>query len=68
MLLRPGVEVEHRIAIDSKRDGWLKLDELLASASPDCAIAEMMPNSPCFWLYSSGSTRPPKASVHERTA
>ncbi len=65
VLLRPGVEVEHRIAIDSKRDGWLKLDELLASASPDCAIAEMMPNSPCFWLYSSGSTGPPKASVHE---
>jgi benzoate-CoA ligase family protein len=64
-LAQPGVAVEHRIAIDSPRDGWRKLDDLLAAASPDCPVAPTSPNSPCFWLYSSGSTGAPKASVHE---
>jgi hypothetical protein len=49
-LSRPSVVVEHRIAIDSNRDGWLKLDKLLASTSADCPIVETTPNSPCFWL------------------
>lgn len=64
-LSQPGVAVTHRIAIDSRRDGWHLLDDLLAAASDDCPIAETTPNTPCFWLYSSGSTGSPKASVHE---
>lgn len=63
-LSQPGVVVEHRVVIDGKRGGWLPLDELLANVSADCPIAETTPNSPCFWLYSSGSTGSPKASVH----
>jgi benzoate-CoA ligase family protein len=64
-LSHPGVAVEHRIGIESQRNGWVKLDELLANAPADCPIVETTPNSPCFWLYSSGSTGSPKASVHE---
>ncbi len=64
-LTLPGVAVEHRIAIDSTRDNWLNLDALLAAASAECPITKTTPNSPCFWLYSSGSTGAPKASVHE---
>ena len=64
-LSHPGIAVEHRIAIDRKHPRWLDLDELLAEASADCPIIATTPTSPCFWLYSSGSTGSPKASVHE---
>jgi benzoate-CoA ligase family protein len=64
-LAQPGVAVEHCIAIDGPRQGWQFLDDLLAAASPECSIAPTTANSPCFWLYSSGSTGEPKASVHE---
>lgn len=60
-----GVAVEHRIAIETPREGWLGLDSLLANAKADCPIEPTTPHSPCFWLYSSGSTGSPKASVHE---
>jgi benzoate-CoA ligase family protein len=60
-----GVSVKHRIAIDSERKGWHLLADLLAAASPHCSVASTTPSSPCFWLYSSGSTGEPKASVHE---
>jgi benzoate-CoA ligase len=63
-LLQPGVAVEHRIAIDKPRSGWLAFDELLAVASPECPVTSTTPNSPCFWLYSSGSTGRPKGTVH----
>jgi benzoate-CoA ligase family protein len=64
-LSQSGVAVEHRITIDAPRPGWLALSELMAAASPDCSITPTTAISPCFWLYSSGSTGAPKASVHE---
>jgi benzoate-CoA ligase family protein len=64
-LSRHGVAVEHRIAVDTPRSGWLWLNDLVAAASPECPITPTAPNSACFWLYSSGSTGAPKASVHE---
>ncbi|PWT93667.1 MAG: benzoate-CoA ligase family protein [Proteobacteria bacterium] len=64
-LSQPGVAVEHRIAVDTPRSGWLRLNDLVAAASPECPITPTAPNSACFWLYSSGSTGVPKASVHE---
>lgn len=57
--------IKHRIAIDGSPPGWIPFKELLAGASIECPIAETTANSPCFWLYSSGSTGAPKASVHE---
>ncbi len=60
-----GIAVEHKIAIETPRAGWLELDALLARAKPHCPVERTTPNSPCFWLYSSGSTGSPKASVHE---
>jgi benzoate-CoA ligase family protein len=64
-LQKPGTAVEHRIAIDGPRDDWLVLSELLSAAPRDCPLAQTTAHSPCFWLYSSGSTGSPKASVHE---
>jgi benzoate-CoA ligase family protein len=64
-LSQPGVAVEHRIAVDTARSGWLTLTDLIGAASPECPITPTAPNSACFWLYSSGSTGAPKASVHE---
>jgi len=60
-----GVAVKDRIAIETPREGWHSLDALLAAAAPECPIEPTTPHSPCFWLYSSGSTGSPKASVHE---
>lgn len=64
-LAQPGVDVHHRIATDSQREGWLFLPDLLAATKGRCDIEPTSPHSPCFWLYSSGSTGAPKASVHE---
>jgi benzoate-CoA ligase family protein len=64
-LTQEGVAVEHRIAIDAAREHWHLLADLLAAASPHCPLTPTRANSPCFWLYSSGSTGEPKASVHE---
>jgi benzoate-CoA ligase len=39
-------------------------DRLLADARPVAAAAPTRHDSPAFWLYSSGSTGPPKGCVH----
>jgi benzoate-CoA ligase family protein len=40
------------------------LESLLASASPELAAEPTSKDDACFWLYSSGSTGPPKGCVH----
>jgi benzoate-CoA ligase family protein len=65
VLAKDGLAIERRIAIDTVRPGWDLLADLLGDASPHCSLAPTTANSPCFWLYSSGSTGEPKASVHE---
>ena len=40
------------------------LDTLIAAASPTLDAAAAAPEDDCFWLYSSGSTGPPKGAVH----
>jgi benzoate-CoA ligase family protein len=61
-----GVVAHHRIACDGPRAGWSHLPELMAAASPAMGAPHpTTPSDPCFWLYSSGSTGSPKASVHE---
>jgi len=44
---------------------WIALAGLITEAKEECAPASTSRNSPCFWLYSSGSTGSPKAAVHE---
>ena len=59
------MNAEFLIAADGERDGWLGLDELLGAADPVAEAEPTGPESDCFWLYSSGSTGDPKASVHQ---
>lgn len=40
------------------------LAHLLAGAGTEFAAAETTPDDTCFWLYSSGSTGPPKGALH----
>jgi benzoate-CoA ligase family protein len=56
---------EHLIASDDAPAGWGNLDELIANESDQCEPAETTAETDCFWLYSSGSTGSPKASVHQ---
>lgn len=64
-LAAAGGAVVHRICVDGAPPGWLSHDALLAAADPVCPPAETSAESDCFWLYSSGSTGSPKASVHQ---
>jgi benzoate-CoA ligase family protein len=61
--------VEHSaqflITSDEAADGWQNLEALIESEADECAPLETSPTTDCFWLYSSGSTGSPKASVHQ---
>lgn len=46
----------------------LRLNEAMAEASPAIQTEPMSREAPAFWLYSSGSTGPPKACVHNHQA
>lgn len=60
-----GSQVRHTISTDSRHEGYLFIDDLMNDSEPVCPPAPTTPSSQCFWLYSSGSTGSPKASVHE---
>lgn len=51
-----------QVAWDSARDVWYH--DVMASASADCAPAEMSAEAPLFILYTSGSTGKPKGVLH----
>jgi len=52
------------IVVGTAPDGTLSFSELLASHSANLAPAPTCTDDVAFWLYSSGSTGPPKACIH----
>ena len=64
-LAEAGAAVRHRICVDADAPGWLSHEALLAASDPWCPPEPTTPRTDCFWLYSSGSTGDPKASVHQ---
>ncbi|MGH9555129.1 MAG: benzoate-CoA ligase family protein [Terriglobales bacterium] len=56
--------LQHVIVAGNTNEGCLCFDELLGAASPGLEPAATGKDDPAFWLYSSGSTGPPKGCVH----
>ncbi len=52
------------IVVGTAPEGTLSFSELLASHSANLAPAPTCTDDVAFWLYSSGSTGPPKACIH----
>ncbi|MBV9480982.1 MAG: benzoate-CoA ligase family protein [Acidobacteria bacterium] len=53
-----------RIVVGAQQDGYLGLYDLLEQSSPELAAYPTCKDDAAFWLYSSGSTGPPKGCVH----
>ena len=52
------------VVVDNSKQRHLRLGDAMAGASSELQPAPMRKEDPAFWLYSSGSTGPPKACVH----
>jgi len=56
--------LEHVIVVGTPPDGCWSFEALLAEASQELAAEPTHKDAMAFWLYSSGSTGPPKGCVH----
>ena len=56
--------LRHVIVAGEPQAGCLHWDEWLRGHSPELEATRTSKNDPAFWLWTSGSTGPPKAAVH----
>jgi len=63
-LLGEHSRLQHVVVSRGEGGGFPTLDELLSRAAAQLEPAATCCDDPCFWLYSSGSTGPPKGTIH----
>ena len=52
------------VVVGNSNQHYLRLGDAMAESSSELQPAPMSKEAPAFWLYSSGSTGPPKACIH----
>ena len=57
-----------RIIVDDERGGWLNLDDALAGASDEFPAADTEAGEVAILYFTSGTTGPPKMTVHTHTS
>ena len=60
--------VKHVVVAGDPVDGYASFTSLLQSAGTSFEPAATTSDDMCFWLYSSGSTGPPKGTVHVQSS
>jgi benzoate-CoA ligase len=63
-LLKQSRFIKHVVVSGTGADGHVTLDALLQNSPGHFEPAPTTCDDACFWLYSSGSTGPPKGTVH----
>lgn len=56
--------LKHVIVVGQAKKGQLAFDKLVDAASPELEAADTCEDDALYWLYTSGSTGPPKGTIH----